>query len=193
MIIFGVTIVCGLGVFYIAVWSVNGAFNAVADQNYEPLSSVLMAVAGHDIVQGNVESQARVDSHGAIEYYRQHPKELLTDKLYFQSWRSATTLADAMILQGRQTNHWESSAQLPDIGTQQKIDSWGHNFCVFSNEQEVIVVSPGSKALGSLDCGSVNIAASDLKTMRENILNTDDSGALVLIRKKSALKDSATL
>lgn len=118
---------------------------------------------------------------GVIPYYQEHPDELETDKRYFQTWRSAFTIAISERDREQKVEGWTSSATSRSIPPSNRTDAWGHAFCVRSSPQRIVVISPGPEALASLECATLDIPETDLANMAQNRLNLHRSGALVLV------------
>ncbi len=87
---------------------------------------------------------------------------------------------------------WGIAKSVPIAGTLLNVvstgkDAWGHAFCIQSDQQETIVVSPGPQALSSLDCNTLKLKVSgnDLANMPQARLNPHISGVLILFLKQS--------
>jgi len=160
LIIVAAVAVLGVGVWYFAIWSVKGAFESAAQQGFEPLAGVLKATVGGTIARGDIrfELNSGAESSGAIDLYRNNPQALQRDKEYFDTWSSAMAIARETLQRGHQFTKWQSSQNLAWIPPPHRTDGWGHAFCVKSDQQHTILVSPGPQALSSLDCSTLKLS-----------------------------------
>jgi hypothetical protein len=94
-------------------------------------------------------------------------------------------LSYSYVNESRGQVRWESSTAASWIAPSQRTDAWGHAFCVQSDQQETIVVSPGPQALSSLDCNNLKVTGKELAQMPQGRLNPHASGALILFVKRS--------
>jgi len=181
--------VIGIAVWYFMGWALAGAFrSSMESKEFEQLSSVLEASIGSTVARGDVQFRpGRPQSpQGAIPYYQAHPEELQRDRQYFQTWSSALAIARSSLENGHQLKNWESCTELTWIPPSQRADSWGHAFCIQSDQQRAIVVSAGPQAMGSLDCKTLKIPEDGLARMPHGRLTQHPSGALILVVKGSA-------
>jgi hypothetical protein len=156
------------------------------DGGLRQLTYVLEASAGSTLARSDAQLQSgRAVREGALGFYEKNPQALQRDKRYFETWYSALAIADA----GRKSEHklgrWESSTTATWIALSQRTDAWGHAFCIQSDQQQTIVVSPDPQALSSLDCNSLKVSEDELAQMPQARLNPHASGALILFVKKS--------
>jgi|SRR5882672_718509 len=180
--------VLGIAGRYFVEWSLNRAFQPAMKEGggLRQLADVLEASAGSSLARGDVRLQpGEATGQGALAFYQKNPEALQRDKKYFETWHSALAIADV----GRKGEHklgqWESSAAATWIAPAQKADAWGHAFCVESDQQWTVVVSPGPQALSSLDCSTLKVSGDELATMPQGRLNPHASGALILFLKRS--------
>lgn len=187
--------VIGIAGWYFVGWSLNRAFQSATQEGggFRQLADVLEASVGSTLARGDARSQpGEAKGEGALTYYQKNPQALQRDKKYFETWHSALAIADAGRKGEQQLGRWESSTAASWITPSQRADAWDHAFCVQSDQQETIVVSPGPQALSSLDCNSLKITGEELAQMPQGRLNPHASGALILFVKKSADGPSAT-
>jgi hypothetical protein len=187
--------VIGIAGWYFVGWSLNRAFQSATQEGggLSKVVDVAEATVGSTLARGDVPLQPRKASgEGALAYYEKNPQTLQRDKKYFETWHSALAIADAGRKGEQKLGRWESSTAASWIAPSQRNDAWGHAFCVQSDQQETIVVSPGPQALSSLDCNSLKITGEELAQMPQGRLNPHASGALILFVKKSADALSAT-
>ncbi len=152
------------------------------------LADVLEASVGSTLARGDAQLQpGTATSEGALAFYQKNPQALQPDKRYFETWHSALAIADAGRKSEHQLGRWESSTAATWIAPSQRTDAWGHAFCVQSDQQQTIVVSPGPQALSSLDCNSLKVSDDELVQMPQGRLNPHASGALILFVKKSGV------
>jgi hypothetical protein len=190
-------VLVGLGIAgrYFIEWSLNRAFQpAMKDRGgFRQLADVLEASVGSTLARGDARSQpAEAAGEGALAYYQKNPQALQRDKKYFETWHSALAIAEAGRKSEHQIGQWESTTAASWIAPSQRTDAWGHTFCVQSDQQEIIVVSPGPRALSSLDCNSLKVTGKELAQMPQGTLNPHASGALILFVKKASDGPSAT-
>jgi hypothetical protein len=179
--------ILGIGVWYFAMWSIRGAFDSVADRNFEPISGALEAVIGSTIARGSLQMPAvKSIRPGAIPFYVQAPAAMQEDKKFFLTWHSALFIADSTVRQGYHSGQWQDSSQLLWIPPPQRHDAWGHDFCVYSDDQKSVVISAGPQALSALDCGTVRVSDFELAKMRNARLVPKPSGAVIMVTKKYA-------
>ncbi len=172
---------------YFIEWFLKGAFQPAMEEGggFQKLADVLEASVGSTLARGDVRLQpGEAVGKGALGYYQENPQALQRDKKYFETWRSALTIADAGRKREHQLGRWESSTAVGWVAPSQRTDAWGHAFCIKSDQQQTIVLSPGPQALSSLDCNALKIPEEDLARMPQSRLNPLASGALVLFVKR---------
>jgi hypothetical protein len=180
--------VLGIAGWFFIGWSINRAFQPAVKEGggLRQLADVLEASGGSTFARGDAQLQpGTATGEGALAFYQKNPQALQRDKQYFETWHSALAIADA----GRKSEHqpdlWESSTAATWIAPSQRTDAWGHAFCVQSDQQQTIVVSPGPQAFSSLDCNTLKVSGDELATMPQARLNPHASGALILFLKRS--------
>ena len=189
LVVLVVLVVLGVAGRYFVEWSLNRAFQPAMKEGggLRQLTDVLEASVGSTLARGDARLQpGEAPGQGALAYYQKNPQALQRDKKYFETWHSALAIADAGLRGEHQLGRWENSTAASWIASSQRTDAWGHAFCVQSDQQETIVVSPGPQALSSLDCNSLKITGEELAQMPQGRLNPHASGALILFVKKSA-------
>jgi hypothetical protein len=194
LVVASLAVVCIAGWLFVG-WSINQAFQPALKEGggLRQLADVLEASVGSTLARGDARLQpGEAAGEGALAYYQKNPQALQRDKKYFETWHSALAIADAGRKGEHQLGQWESSTAATWIVPSQRTDAWGHAFCVQSDQQETIVVSPGPQALSSLDCNTLKITEKELDQMPQARLNPHASGALILFVKKSADGPSAT-
>ncbi|HLG15425.1 MAG TPA: hypothetical protein VJH03_13125 [Blastocatellia bacterium] len=160
--------------YWFVMWNLGRSFGKV---DWKGLQDLFEASLGETVTGG----EAAEPGPGAIPYYQEHPGELESDKRHFETWRSALVIASAAQEHERSIQDWTASTNIQWIAPSDRTDGWGHAFCVWSNARLTVVVSPGPRALGSFDCGTLDIPEKDLATMASGRLNVQASGALVLV------------
>jgi hypothetical protein len=187
--------VIGIAGWYFVGWSLNRAFQSATQEGggLSKVVDVAEATVGSTLARGDVPLQPKKASgEGALAFYEKNPQALQRDKKYFEAWHSALAIADAGRKGEHQLGRWESSMAATWVAPSQKTDAWGHAFCVQSDQQETIVVSPGPQALSSLDCNSLKITGDELAQLPQGRLNPHASGALILFVRKASDGPSAT-
>lgn len=155
---------------------------------------VAEATIGGTLARGDVRLKPEKSTgEGALAFYEKNPQTLQRDKKYFETWHKALAIADAGRKAEHQAGHWESSAAEIWVGPSQRTDAWGHAFCVQSDPQETIVVSPGPHAVSSLDCDTLKLSEDELEKLPQGRLNPHASGALILFVKRSESPESDTV
>ena len=195
LVVLAALAVLGVAGWYFVGWSLNRAFQSATREGggLRRVVDAAEASVGSTLARGDVPLQPeKATGEGALAFYEKNPQALQRDKKYFETWHSALAIADAGRKGERQLGRWESSTAASWIAASQRTDAWGHAFCVQSDQQETIVVSPGPHALSSLDCNSLKITGEDLDQMPQGRLNPHASGALILFVKKASDGASAT-
>ncbi len=187
--------VLGVAGWYFVGWSLNKAFQSAAPEGggLRKVVDATEATVGGTLARGDVRLQpGKASGEGALAFYEKNPQALQRDKKYFETWHSALAIADAGRKGEQKPGRWESSTAASWIAPSQRTDAWGHAFCVQSDQQETIVVSPGPQALSSLDCNNLKVTGKELAQMPQGRLNPHASGALILFVKKASDGPSAT-
>jgi hypothetical protein len=169
-------------------WSINQAFKPALKEGggLRQLSDVLEGSIGSTLARGDARlKMGEAVGEGALVYYQKNAHELQLDKKYFETWRSALSIADAARRSNHDLGQWETSTEASWISPSQKADAWGHAFCVQSGPHVITIVSAGPQAISSLDCKTLNITAEELARMPQARLNPRPSGALMLFVRKS--------
>jgi hypothetical protein len=189
VIVLAALAVLGIAGWYFVGWSLNRAFQSAQEGGgLRKVVDVAEATVGSTLTRGDVRLQpGKASGEGALAFYEKNRQASPQDKKCFETWHSALAIADA----GRKGEHelgqWESSTGATWIVPSQRKDAWGHAFCVQSDQQETIVVSPGPQALSSLDCNSLKVSEDELGQMPQGRLNPHASGALILFVRKSGV------
>lgn len=190
VIVLAALAVLGIAGWYFVGWSLNRAFQSAAQEGggLRKVVDVAEATVGSTLARGDVRLQpGKASGEGALAFYEKNPQALPQDKKYFETWHSALAIADAGRKGEQGLGRWESSTAATWVAPSQKTDAWGHAFCVQSDQQETIVVSPGPQALSSLDCNSLKVSEDELGQMPQGRLNPHVSGALILFVRKSGI------
>lgn len=175
--------VLGIAGWFFVGWSINRAFQPTVKEGggLRQLADVLEASVGSTLARGDVRLKpGEAAGEGALAFYQKNPQALQRDRKYFETWHSALAIADAGRKSGHQLGRWETSTAVTWIAPSQRTDAWGHAFCVQSDQQETIVVSPGPQALSSLDCNTLKVTGEELAQLPQGRLNPHASGALIL-------------
>lgn len=174
----------GVGLWYFAVWSVRGAFDAAARKDFEPLASVLEASLGRTLARGDsgLHVNGR-EANGVMDFYKANPEALRKDKDYFKTWSAALNIAHGRLQSANQDANWQSSENLAWLSPESRADAWNHAFCVRSENGYSLVISAGSQALTSLNCNELRVNDEALETMPRGRLNLYASGTLILVLK----------
>lgn len=172
---------------YFVEWSLNRAFQQATKEGggLRQLGDVLEASAGSTLARSDVRLQREIANQGTLAYYQRNPQALQRDKKYFETWHSALAIADIGRKSEHQLGRWESSTTASWIAPSRRTDAWGHAFCVHSDQEQTIILSPGPQALSSLDCNSLKFPEKELARMPQARLNPIGSGILVLFVKKT--------
>jgi hypothetical protein len=190
VVVASLAVLCIAGWLFVG-WSINQAFQPAVKEGggLRQLADVLEASVGSTLARGDAQLQpGRATGEGTLAFYQKNPQALQRDKRYFETWHSALAIADAGRKSEHQLGRWESSTAATWVAPSQKTDAWGHAFCVQSDQQETIVVSPGPQALSSLDCNSLKVSEDELGQMPQGRLNPHASGALILFVRKSGVE-----
>ena len=157
--------VLGMAGRYFIGWSLSGAFQPAMKESggFRQLTDVVEASVGSTLTRGDARLQpGEAAGQDTLAYYQRHSKRCNviknTSRLGTLPWLLLTQSVRVEQKQGR----WESSTAASWIAPSQKIDAWRHTFCVQSDPQKTIVVSPGPQALRSLDCNSLKIAGEEV-------------------------------
>jgi hypothetical protein len=178
----GAVVATALGVagWFFFRWYVGRAMvSALHGEGSTRIADVFQATLGATLARGAI--QGAPAQPGAIDYYEKHPEELQRDKKYFETWHSALLIASSARDREQGIEEWATSTNVPWIPLSNRTDAWSHAFCFRSSRERTVVVSPGPQAMASLDCGTLEIAESDLAKMVPGWLNVQASGALVLV------------
>ena len=160
--------------YWFMSWNLNRSFRR-ADWN--GLQALIEAPIG-EIVTARLVAQP---GSGAVPYYHEHPEALQRDERYLQTWHSAKLIANSARGREQAIGSWTASTNITWILPANRMDAWGHFFCVRSNPEGVAVVSPGPQAIASLDCETLRISEEDFAKMVPGRLNVESTGVLVLI------------
>jgi len=147
------------------------------EANWQALGDVFEASLGAASTVG-APHQGVADGQGAASYYQQHPDELERDKRCGQTIRAALEIAISA-RDSQQSVVRTASTNIEWVSPSDRMDGWGHAFCVRSGPQRTVVVSPGWRETGSFDCSTLNLTEEDLAKMVPRRLNVQASGALV--------------
>jgi hypothetical protein len=178
--------ILGIGCRYFVYRMADRAVqSAAAGGAFEKLLGVTKATLGATVARGDVKLKPGEERRdGRLEFYQKNPERMQQDQKYFDTWSTALTIADTAQKPGNQmTRSWVSSAMLSWIAPSQRIDSWGHYFCVQSTQEYAAVISPGPQAEKPLACSTVELSEKQLTGLRQGRLNPWNSGTLVLIVK----------
>jgi hypothetical protein len=195
LMLVAVLVLLGVAGWYFAVWSVGRGFeSAMKGGGPSRVANALEAALGSTLARGDARLTARGAAgegellkpggpagEGAIAYYQKNPQVLKRDKEYFETWSSALIIAEAASKGEHRLGRWESSARAPWVARSQKTDAWGQAYCIRSDQQWTIVVSPGPQAHSALDCEALKIPEAELARMPQGRLNPLASGSLILL------------
>lgn len=160
--------------YWFVTWNLNRSFQKA---DWKELQALIEAPLG-EVVTAKLVAQP---GPGAMPYYQEHPEVLHRDKKYLETWHSAFVIANSARGHAQAIDRWTASTNIAWVPLSNRADAWGHAFCIRSSREGTIVVSPGAQAIASLDCGTLEIAESDLARMVPVRLNVQASGVLVLV------------
>lgn len=185
----------GIAVWLFMGWTISRSFQPALKKGggLRQLADVLQASVGSTVGRGDARLQpGEATGEGALACYQKNPQALQRDKKYVETWHSALAIADAGRKSEHQLGQWKSSTAVIWVAQSQRMDAWGHAFCVQSDQQQTVVLSPGPQALSSLNCNTLKVPEEELARMPQGRLNLLASGALILFVKKPSHVPSAT-
>ena len=90
-------------------------------------------------------------------------------------------LASYLIENGVALDGMRSSADLPAVSQDLRLDGWGRPFCVIRTPDRVAIFSGGARGFGSTGCDAARSLEKDIPSLRLDLLNEYPNGTLAVI------------
>ena len=100
-----------------------------------------------------------------------------------KTWQNATSLISATKSKtAANSKPIISSAEVPNVAQDARLDAWGHKFCMFFEKDSVTALSPGPAGQPFADCEKAKLPATTVKP--DGRLHFLDAGMVAVISKK---------
>jgi hypothetical protein len=117
---------------------------------------------------------------GLLADYRSNPAKYAEREKLVQTWQNATALINAVKAnQARLNLPALSSADIPYVSPEVRLDAWKHHFCLFLDNGSITVVSAGTGP-SFPDCQSQRVKLPPQRTESDGRLHFLGSGELVV-------------
>jgi len=104
---------------------------------------------------------------------------LKADENIFDTWQVASQLGE-QTLQSTTGDWVRSSTEADYTSPNQRVDAWGHAFCLLRRANIVVVVSAGPNATSSPVCKDIRVTAEELAQLPRARLLESPAGYLIL-------------
>jgi len=110
-----------------------------------------------------------------------------TDAKLFDTWRLAVTLGNATLKSTASGNWLRTSSTADYVSSEDKLDPWGHSFCLLRRGDQLLVISAGPSAPSSPTCKDTRVSEQELSRLPRKKLLQSPGGHLLLALDKSVV------
>jgi hypothetical protein len=188
-ILFGVTLVVCV---VTALWVMHGLNNLSFDRVFEPLGIVAKKAASDLVIVKQPGRAGALPSaaDGYMVAYEHNPEAFRADAKLFDTWIKATQLATEIAKRDTSQEWLRNSSEIEYLGPSERVDPWGHSFCVLRRKQVLLVLSAGPAAPTSPTCKNIQVTAAELAGLPQLKLLETPAGSPVLVADTVRLQQS---
>jgi hypothetical protein len=114
-----------------------------------------------------------------IDEYQKDPQKFHRYAQVLDTWLTAVNIADASSSPGTGTRA-VSSSSLRGIIPQEKLDAWGHAFCVIRAADRTVLISGGPDVSETISCQRIRMSPADVHAITPPSIKQRPDGSLVL-------------
>jgi hypothetical protein len=114
-----------------------------------------------------------------IDEYQKDPQKFHRYAQVLDTWLIAVNIADASSSPGTGTRA-VSSSSLRGIIPQEKLDAWGHAFCVIRAADRTVLISGGPDVSETISCQRIRMSPADVHAITPPSIKQRPDGSLVL-------------
>jgi hypothetical protein len=159
--------------------SLHGAF---AHFDPSPLVTVVKkALADRVVIKRSQSALPAAAPQGYLVAYQENTDIFQTDAKLFDTWLTAILLGIATFKDAPQGNWIRSSSEASYVQPAQRLDPWGHTFCLLRRADTLVIISAGPAAPTSPSCKNVPVEAAELAKVPHRKLLQSPAGSLILV------------
>ncbi len=131
------------------------------------------------VINAQLQSGSGQDVRSLIDEYRKDPQKFHRYAQVLDTWLNAAKIAD--VAPSRETGtHAVSSSSVPGLILQEKLDAWGHAFCVIRAADRIVLISGGPNVSEPIGCPQIGMSLADLRAITPPSIEQRADGSLVL-------------
>lgn len=124
--------------------------------------------------------------HSFIDEYQKDPQKFHRYAQVLDTWLNAVKVADASSSPGTGTSAVSSSSLRGGI-PQEKLDAWGHAFCVIRAADRIVLISGGPDVSETINCQRIRMSPADVRAITAPSIKQRPDGSLVLAFSRPAV------
>ena len=166
---------------------IRGLFSSPnLEASLEPLKiTIKKAASDFVVVRHGKTAPFLPPTGGYLIAYENDPEGFRADAKVFDTWFNATRLATQVLDRGTDRNWVRSSSEIDYLKPEDRLDAWGHAFCLLRRENTLLVISAGSAAPSTPLCRDIHMEARELAQLPHGKLLESPSGAFLLVLDKN--------
>jgi hypothetical protein len=114
-----------------------------------------------------------------IDEYQKDPQKFHRYAQVFDTWLNAMKIADAAVRVETGTQA-VSSSSVQGVIPQEKLDAWGHAYCVIRNANRIVIISGGPDVSEPISCHQIKMSPADILVTTPSSVEQRPDGSLVL-------------
>jgi len=161
------------------------------EASLEPLKiTIKKAASDFVVVRHGKTAPFLPPAGGYLIAYENDPEGFRADAKVFDTWFNATRLAAQVLDRDTDRNWVRSSSEIDYLKPEDRLDAWGHAFCLLRRENTLLVISAGSAAPSTPLCRDIHMEARELAQLPHGKLLESPSRTFVLVLDKNRLQTS---
>lgn len=153
--------------------------------DFDSLGTTLKAgLSGVAVVRRNTaDNPLTMSSSGLLVGCEKNPEKCRDAAKLLDTWSNAVNLSQAVFNHGK-LGDWVASSQDLQVSSE-KVDAWGHNFCVLRRGDMLLLLSAGPESAGSPVCRDIRVTAGELAQIPKGRLLETPAGYFILVATAS--------
>ncbi len=201
-VILGVTL-CVVTLYALAIYSFNRsmkkAFGPEFQRDMQDFGTALKGTAGEALFEHGtvipskanmpVGSNAIEQGKSLLAAYRKDPEKFKKYGALFETALNASAVGDAVRQIAASDKLPSDSLGVTSLRGDQKIDAWGHPYCLLASRNRLAIISLGPEAKTPASCRNFSVSKKDIFSAQRKLYERP-SGEVILIVDRDSQKHS---
>jgi len=153
--------------------------------------SVKASLAPIITARPGIARPAEPNARGALDAYPESSSATEYNDRLLDTWMNGTAARDEILSSIKATEFRGGTDQVVSVSPKNRLDGWGHPFCINKSRHELVLISRGA-AIRPLDCDSLPIGLLNPSRFPEGRIVELPGGQLGLFFKIADLTDPAS-